>query len=120
VTRARWLLAPLAALGLACASPATSFNGSTTILSDPPGARVFVDDALVGETPVEVELEKRTHRIRLEKDGFDPSTQYISVHTRDAPLISWFIAQLTLSGQYDSKYAFDESYRYVLVPAAVP
>jgi PEGA domain len=119
VNRARGLLAPLAALGLACASPGPS-KESTTIFSDPPGARVFVDDAPVGETPVMVELEKRTHRIRLEKDGFDPATHYISVHQRDNPLVWWFIAQLTLSGRYDSKYEFDESYRFVLVPAALP
>ena len=116
---AGWLLAPLAALGLACATPAPS-TGSTTIFSDPPGARVFVDDAPAGETPVTVELEKRTHRIRLEKEGFDPAIHYVSVHQRDNPLVYWFISSLTLSGRYDTKYEFDESYSFVLVPAAVP
>ena len=116
MSRPGWLLVPLAVLGLACATPRSVSTGSTAIFSDPPGARVFVDDAPVGETPVTVNLEKRTHRIRLEKDGFDPATHYISVHPRDDPLVFWFIAQLTLSGEYDSKYEFDESYRYLLVP----
>ncbi|HXX47523.1 MAG TPA: PEGA domain-containing protein [Myxococcota bacterium] len=120
MTRTGGLLVPLALAVLACATSRAVSTGTTRIVSDPPGARVFVDDALVGETPVTVQLEKRTHRIRLEKDGFDPATRYISVHERDDPLLSWFIAQVTLSGEYDSKYEFDESYRYVLVPAAMP
>jgi hypothetical protein len=98
------------------ATAGLSSTGSTTILSDPPGARLFVDDAEAGETPVTVDLEKRTHRIRLEKDGFEPTTEYISVQTRDGPWILFFIAQLTLSGQYDSKYEFAESC-YVLLTA---
>jgi hypothetical protein len=120
MSRAGWLLVPLAVLGLACASPRVVSMGSTAIFSDPPGARVFVDDVPVGETPVTVELEKRTHRIRLEKAGFDPATHYISVHVRDDPLVFWFISAVTLSGEYDSKYEFDESYSYVLVPQSLP
>jgi len=52
---AGWLLVPLAVLGLAWCDPQVVSTGSTAILSDPPGARVFVDDAPVGETPVTVE-----------------------------------------------------------------
>jgi len=120
MTRTGGLLAPLAALQLACATAGPASTGSTTIYSNPPGARLFVDDAEIGETPVTVDLEKRTHRIRLEKDGFEPATEYISLQRRDDPWILFFIAQLTLSGQYDSKYEFAESYRYVLVRAAAP
>jgi len=108
----------LAALALACASQRLVSLGETTILSDPAGAQVFIDDNPVGETPVTVELEKRTHRIRLEKTGFDSQTQYIGVHVRNDPWIWLFLGQITASGEHDSKYDFEPSYRYLLVPTA--
>jgi hypothetical protein len=54
----------------------------TRITSDPPGARVTLDDLYVGETPVSVALDARTHRVRIEKEGFETLTAHISPKSR--------------------------------------
>lgn len=43
----------------------------------PDGARVYVDDALVGTTPLEkpVRIEMGEHRVRIEKEGFVPFSE---------------------------------------------
>lgn len=107
----------LALLAIGCASspPAT---GTTTIYTLPDGARVYVDGSYRGDTPLTLELEKRSHRVRLEKDGFDPTTSHISTRTSDNPGTFWFIDRLTLIGKYDAKYQFEESYSYQLAPAS--
>lgn len=44
---------------------------SLTITSDPPGAKVYVNDALKGETPVEYDFEwYGSYRLTLRKDGY--------------------------------------------------
>ena len=40
------------------------------ITSDPPGAKVFVGDELVGTTPFELPLEAGKHPLRIELDGY--------------------------------------------------
>ncbi len=40
------------------------------VVSDPPGARVFVDGNFMGETPVEVELLEGAHSLRLTLRGY--------------------------------------------------
>lgn len=47
-----------------------------TVLSDPSGARVYVNNQLVGSTPMEVGLlRSRTNLVlRIEKDGYEPET----------------------------------------------
>lgn len=45
-------------------------EGTVRILSEPPGAAVYVDDRNVGVTPMDVPLEEGTHTVRVEKRGF--------------------------------------------------
>jgi len=97
----------LAVLGAGVFDPQVGVHGvDANPLGSARRARVR-DDAPVGETPVTVELEsERTgsgskRRIR-------PATHYISVHhERSSGLLVH--RELTLSGEYDSKYEFDES-----------
>lgn len=42
-----------------------------SIGSRPPGARVLLDGAFIGETPLEAEIMEGTHELRLERSGFD-------------------------------------------------
>jgi hypothetical protein len=46
-----------------------------------PGARVYVDDALVGETPLAapVVVDVGTRKIRIEKDGFEPYREALTI-----------------------------------------
>jgi hypothetical protein len=111
VRRAAPLLIALAALTGCAASTAP-----TTILSSPSGARVFVDGELAGETPLDVELEKHTHRVRLEKEGYQPTTDHISVRVRtEGELIPRLYAYVMgLTGMYDAKYTFEDAYSFTL------
>lgn len=66
-------------------------GGPDTIMvqSNPPGAQVFVDDQLVGQTPMAVTLNRDTSRglIRIQTDGFDPV-----VVQRSKVINGWFWA----------------------------
>jgi serine/threonine-protein kinase len=58
------------------AGNAAAAPGTLRIETDPPGVQVFVDDALVGATPVILDaVELGKHRVRFERDG------YVSVST---------------------------------------
>jgi serine/threonine-protein kinase len=55
---------------------AAATHAALRIETDPPGVQVFVDDALVGATPVILDaVELGKHRVRFERDG------YVSVST---------------------------------------
>jgi hypothetical protein len=51
------------------------------IRSSPPGARVLIDYQDVGTTPVSVHVLPMEHEIRIEKDGYMPWQDYITVAT---------------------------------------
>ena len=65
----------LAAAAVLSSGCATTINGSTQLVavaSDPPGARVFIDEQAVGVTPVRLELNRgaRDLALRFEKDCY--------------------------------------------------
>jgi hypothetical protein len=71
MTRSFWLLSLLVVLLLS----GCVFR-RMTIMSDPPGARVFVNNVEVGSTPCDVPsnlyLDNGTYKFTLFKDGFEP------------------------------------------------
>src|SRR5262245_39623081 len=69
-----WRLALLAAAAI-CASQAGCVTRRLTIISDPPGATVFVDDNEVGVTPCSVSyIYYGTRQVTLVKDGYETRT----------------------------------------------
>lgn len=53
----------------------SSCVSSTTIISRPPGARVFVNNEYLGETPVvysDTKIAFSTNMVTLEKEGYEP------------------------------------------------
>jgi PEGA domain len=65
------------------------------VSTNPPGARVFVDDHLVGETPVVVDLDRWHSKgeFQLELLGFEP------FHiTRTKSINGWFWGNILLGG----------------------
>jgi hypothetical protein len=53
-------------------NPLGSFH-KTTITSNPPGAKVFINNKYKGKTPLVFrEKEGRTYEVMLEKEGYDP------------------------------------------------
>lgn len=52
-----------------------------SVISTPVGAKLFVDDALKGVTPLTVEsLEAGSHVLRAEKDGYEPLSRSIEIN----------------------------------------
>ena len=64
--------------------PAPRGRGSVFVDSRPAGARVLVNDAAVGLTPVLVpDLAPGTHRLRIERDGYQPWVTTVDVLSAD-------------------------------------
>ena len=64
--------------------PAPRGRGSVFVDSRPAGARVLVNDAAVGLTPVLVpDLAPGTHRLRIERDGYQPWVTIVDVPSAD-------------------------------------
>lgn len=61
-----------------------------TIASDPPGARVELDDDLCGYTPLTLHLDARVRRLRLELPGHRPVSGLL--HRRFDPKGLWGLA----------------------------
>jgi len=54
-------------------------NSSVEMTSVPDGATVYVDGAMVGQTPIKARLKSSTsHTIEFKKDGYKPVTKQIS------------------------------------------
>jgi hypothetical protein len=77
-----------------------------TVTSDPPGAAVYVDDALVGETPVTAEnVPAGPHRVRVLRVGYLENVQVLDViadqpivhHVRLTPILQQPAATLSTS-----------------------
>lgn len=53
---------------------------SLSVISTPTGARLFVDDALRGQTPLTLDnLEAGSHVLRAEKEGYEPATRTVEI-----------------------------------------
>lgn len=87
------IYAPLMAL----TSCATIINGTTqsiNIASNPTKANVFVDNMLVGDTPIIVHLTRRdNHLVRIELNGYMP---YEAAFTRE--LSGWVFGNILFGG----------------------
>ena len=60
------------------------YKGSITVNSDPPGAKVWINDTLAGKAPISRKgLDTKKYLIRIEKDGWDRWIRYVEV-LRDA------------------------------------
>ena len=57
-----------------------AFPSALSVISTPTAAKVFVDEALKGQTPVTLEgLSAGSHSLRVEMDGYDPETRAVDV-----------------------------------------
>ena len=91
-------------------------TASVMLVSDPPNADVFIDEHLVGFTPVKLTLKKETHRIRLAKDGCSPVNDYISPIEKDPATLVCLMFPLWQLFADDFKYTFKETYYFQLPP----
>ncbi len=56
-------------------APATTEVGYLEFASEPAGAEIFVDGAVVGRTPHTAEVSAGKHEVEYRKDGYYPATQ---------------------------------------------
>jgi hypothetical protein len=62
--------------GLACAA-----YQNVGVESDPPGAQIFLDGQLVGETPAQVEVGRgEPHTVFLKREGYKPELVLLERH----------------------------------------
>jgi len=112
-TRLRWIA--LLALGLSACPGCVQRR--MTIRSNPPGAKVYVDDYEIGTTPASTPFTYYgTRKIRLVKDGFETLTVMQRV---PAPWYEYFplefVSENLVPGEIRDQRCFD----YNLVPQVV-
>ena len=57
------------------------------IISDPPGALVFMNDNKIGETPLDYDfLDYAVHKFELRKDGYKTVSELVNIKP---PFFSW-------------------------------
>ena len=57
-----------------------AFPCTLSVISTPVGAKVFVDDALKGQTPATLEgMSAGSHSLRAEMDGYEPETRTVEL-----------------------------------------
>lgn len=84
-----WCLLALCLLCTGCV------RRTISIVTEPPGALVWLNDREVGRTPIEVEfLYYGTYDVRLVKDGYEP---LITSGRADAPL--WDVVGIDLAAE---------------------
>jgi hypothetical protein len=101
---------------------------TTTVFTEPPGARVFVNDAFVGTSPVVYRVPRSAwpaddqFRARIEKAGYIPQTQDLDLVHRPERL-ELAIYTCGLSAFFLHYLTFRDSYSYYLDPqsaASIP
>lgn len=78
-----------------CATIMAGGPDHVQVVSNPPGANIYVDDVLVGQTPgiVTLDRDKSGGNIRIEAPGYSPVVVQRSKHIN-----GWFWANLCLGG----------------------
>ena len=61
------------------ATAQTAGNATVTVLSDPPGAEIYLDGKFVGDTPSTLQVSAGTHKIRVEASGKKPFERELDV-----------------------------------------
>lgn len=109
--------------------------GTYQIDSDPPGARILVDDQPAGSTPARIELSSGTHHLRLGLDGHRDVVRMVEAVAGEEKALDRFMleradarlrittrpagASITLDGEFQGRapleLAIDSSRRHELV-----
>jgi PEGA domain len=85
---------------------------TTLVRSTPPNASVFIDGNLVGVTPLSLgQLKMETHKIHLEKEGYVPVDDYVSLEHRHD-----MIAFPDYWVNSNDRYTFKPVYDFTLQP----
>jgi len=85
-----------------CCFPATSFagNGKLHVVTEPEGADVFLDNRMEGQTPVTLDLAVGSYTLRVEKKGYAPVTQEVTVNDSETTEIKIKLTPHSPSKEY--------------------
>ena len=116
--RARQTATALALLATVSLSLAGCVERTLTVRTDPPGARIYLDDVERGETPCTFEFNFYGHReLVLRKDGHETTKQIIEVK---APLHSIFPLDIFFDLIWPLTIEENHFYEVVLQPLTRP
>lgn len=101
----------------------TGCGESTLIRSQPPGASVWINDSLVGKTPVEYSCGRASfshpQRYRLELDGYQTAEGQFSKRVKPGRIVgAYFSAGISLI--FKRPTGFRDRYDFALVPRLRP
>ena len=68
----------LCLLASGCATTMNGSNANVAILTDPPGADIYIDNQFVGKSPMTAKVEHANHNIRVEKTGYETGVAQIT------------------------------------------
>ena len=112
--RGRGIAAALALVGLFAGAVTGCVERSMTVRSDPPGARVYLDDVERGESPCTFPFDFYGHRkLILRKDGYEIARKTIDVK---APLHSVFPLDIFFDLMWPLTIEENHAYDVVLQP----
>lgn len=99
---------------LALAMASGCVKRALVIESDPPGATVWINEHLVGSSPVEYEfITHGRYKFRLKKEGFE---EVVAREKVQAPIYQWipldFVAEYLVPFHFDDRHVF----KYTLTP----
>lgn len=85
-------------LTIGCGSITHGIRQEIPISSNPPGATVIIDDEIKGQTPITVELERKTKKyyIEIAKDGYTTYKTYLIRKTSTASSVGNFMLDFGL------------------------
>lgn len=94
-------------------------QGTLTVLSSPQGGRVYVDEEIIGSTPVnKTPLTPGTYSVTVRKDGYQPRTRKISIHANKLTTLSLPLKRASLpGGGYTSRGARPKRFIWTFVAA---
>jgi hypothetical protein len=114
--RIDWRL-PLLVAAIACASQVGCVTRRLTIISDPPGATVFLDNEEVGITPCSVSyIYYGTRQIMLVKDGYETRTV---MQELPAPWYEYFPLEFVSENFIPYDLRDERTVQYTLLPQAL-
>lgn len=61
-----------------CATTMNGSNADVSILTEPAGADIYIDNHFIGKSPMSAKVEHANHNIRVEKPGYETGVAQIT------------------------------------------
>ena len=75
-----------------------STTGTLTLTSSPSGAAVYIDGSYYGTTPLTVELSAGSHRVSMQKSGYDSWSSTVSISSGGSKTVTGNLEKIVNTG----------------------